>query len=122
MKTQVLNVQGAIGDIKALPALVKRGDKVGRLAAGGVLTKRAKTRAPSRTGRLRAKGIGVSVSAGSNQDEVNVGTNRIGRFMELGTRRMAAKPFLRPSISAGTGEMESAYVKAASNVIERGTK
>jgi HK97 gp10 family phage protein len=64
---------------------------------------KAKGLAPRRGGRLISEiDIAVEVSAQGNVVEGRVGVKRgkafYARFVELGTRKMAARPFLRPAV------------------------
>ncbi len=95
----------------AAPELVKAAaaDVVAKSAFA--VAQRARSLAPSRTGRLRA-GI-VSASSGLNG---RVGTNSkdlfYWRFVEFGTVKMGARPFFRPAAEA---EADS-YVRAMADI------
>ena len=64
----------------------------------------ARALAPRRRGRLAAEiDFDIEVGARGNVIEGRVGVKRKGkafyaRFVEFGTRRMAAQPFLRPAV------------------------
>ena len=70
-----------------------------------------------RTNRLRA-----SIASQRLQQGVwGFGTNvKYGRHLELGTRRMAARPFLRPVLVRERVGMERAFSRAASRSMARG--
>ena len=91
-----------------MPSLIWRGDAfrtevLGRVAtrlehAGAFGVQVARERAPVRTGRTRASiSAVVERSAMTLQIRADV---RWAVFIELGTRRMPARPFLRPALDA----------------------
>lgn len=67
--------------------------------ASRLIAQRAKRLAPVRTGRLRA-----SIEATREGVRVLV---PYAKFVEYGTRKMKAKPFLRPAISEFVNELRS---------------
>lgn len=86
-----------------------------------VVAAKAKQRVPVRTGLLR-KSITFNVSVkGASQAHALVGYRRkvfYGRFIELGTSKMSAKPFLRPALDESHGEIEAQFVHALNRIIE----
>jgi HK97 gp10 family phage protein len=89
--TVELDLRGLEQLIAAMPG---RESEIVRAAAFGVEA-RAKTKAPVDTGNLRG-----SIRAGGftpTSAEVNVGA-RYGEFVEHGTRRSRAQPFLTPAV------------------------
>lgn len=75
------------------------------LAGAKIISDEAKRLAPVRTGYLRSSIEPVTTSSGSlyGEAEINVGAF-YGPFVELGTSRMAARPFLRPAVLAKKNE------------------
>ncbi len=74
------------------------------LAGGEIVRQEASRRAPRRTGNLAAN-IVVGEPKGEKPDEIAVaiGPNKdafYGLFVELGTSKMAARPFLAPALKA----------------------
>ena len=51
-------------------------------------------------------GVGVGAAPSAAEREGHTPLSRIGVWLELGTRHMAARPFLRPSIPAAAGDSE----------------
>jgi HK97 gp10 family phage protein len=67
------------------------------------VAEQARSKAPTRHGRLRKEiGFEVNVTAYRNVIEGRVGVKRgdafYARFVEWGTRKMRAQPFLRPAV------------------------
>lgn len=91
---------------------MKSSERAALRKGGQILQKRAQSLAPVDTGRLRDKGISLSTSVTNSKDEVNIGTNRIGRFQELGTVHNAAHPFLRPALDEMQEQIISVYGQA----------
>jgi HK97 gp10 family phage protein len=85
--------------------------------AGNVVAKEARRLAPRDEGDLR-KAIAVSVSATNDRVLVDIGVRKgktsrhqdafYWRFIEIGTRFIAARPFLRPALS---GKRDEAVAK-----------
>jgi len=94
------------------PKQMRTAERASMRAAGNVLAAAAKRRAPRRTGFLASKGIGVSVSLKGDAPVANVGANRVGRFQELGTRKMRARPFLRPALAETKDQVVETYAAA----------
>jgi len=100
MADRVVFDQAALAELFESPAgpigkhLVKTAFKVER---------RAKELAPVDTGRLRAS-ITHEIGADSQGLVATVGTNVVyAPFLEYGTSRMSARPFLRPALGSVTG-------------------
>lgn len=104
---------------KLTPKQMRAVERNSLRAGGQLLAKRAKARAPMRTGRLRKRGVTVSVSVSMSAAEVNVGTGRIGLFNELGTKRMQAQPFMRPALDESQDEIIEAYGEAVKRWVEK---
>jgi len=76
------------------------GVAAGMLALGVRVATEAKRRCPVDTGRLRSS-IGVELTVSAAGPTVTVGTNvEYARYVEEGTRYMAARPFLRGALAA----------------------
>lgn len=76
----------------------------GTAAGAKVIKEEAGRRAPQRTGNL-SRNLGTWVSSKNNGEiaEARVKPKKkayYGRFVELGTRKMRARPFLRPALDA----------------------
>lgn len=89
-------------DWKAKEFLAKvSGNLVNNLdAVGQFVTQQARARAPERTGELK-EAITYEITATGEMVEVVVGVEKDafwGYFQEVGTSRMAARPFLRPAV------------------------
>ena len=73
------------------------------LRQGILVSNRAKVLCPVDTGRLRAS-IGVSQQFTPAGAVTTVGSNvEYSLYVELGTRRMRARPYLRPALQAIQG-------------------
>lgn len=83
--------------------LAKSLEEIGLIAEGY-----AKIKCPVDTGRLRN-----SISHITSSNMVAIGTNvEYGPYVELGTRRMKAQPFLRPAIEDHMQEYKDIIKKA----------
>ena len=78
-------------------------------------------RAPERTGALKA-GIGYKVTVKvDGQNVAKIGPQAMvfyGSFVELGTRKMKAKPFMRPTMYEDGEQAISAFVHGVRSVFE----
>ncbi|MDP9192298.1 MAG: HK97 gp10 family phage protein [Acidobacteriota bacterium] len=89
-------------------------------SAARVVEKAARQRVPVDTGRLK-KAITQRVTVQSSIGEALVGYRKeafYGGFVELGTSKMAAQPFLRPALDENTDEIEKTFVNALNRTIE----
>ncbi len=113
-----------------------RGEALKHALISGALLLRndAKGRAPYRTGNLRRSlhvgGEGVEAGTtgtdiggqvvGPDYAEVVVGTNvEYAIFLELGTSRMAARPYLRPAVDAQRGAVAREIADALRDLLRR---
>lgn len=83
----------------------------------------AKAKVPVRTGALK-RSISHRVSVKRSSAEATIGFDRkifYGRFIELGTSKMSAKPFLRPALDESEQKIADAFVAAINRGIERKT-
>lgn len=88
---------------------------------GHVVRSDASRRAPIKTGNLRASMTVESVSSSRDHAEVAVGPSRhapYGIFVEFGTRRMSAQPYLRPALDANRGRVRSEIGQALKRALE----
>lgn len=89
-------------------------------SAARVVEKSARQRVPVDTGRLK-KAITQNVTVKSTTGEALVGYRRevfYGRFVELGTSKMAAQPFLRPALDENQEEIRQTFLSALNRTIE----
>lgn len=105
-----------LGDRELVEKLKHLGDEVaGQILAEAaekgaeVVRAAASSKAPRRTGKLSQNiGAEVTTSAG-NLAEVSVGPLKeafYGMFLERGTKKMAARPFLRPALDENEGAVK----------------
>jgi HK97 gp10 family phage protein len=89
-----------------------------------VVVASAKTKVPVRTGALK-RGITHRVTVPQNGlGEATIGYDSkqfYGRFVELGTSRQAARPFLRPALDATQNQVEKVFREAVERGIENKT-
>ena len=84
---------------------------------GDRVAKRAKALAPRRSGRMR-RSISATVIASPTGVRSEIGPSRYwGRFVEHGTSRMAAHPFLGPALDAEKDKISSAVLDAAAEAM-----
>ena len=73
---------------------------------------------PRRSGQLARR---VTVEIAPNGLTATVGTNlTYGTFLELGTRRMAARPWLRPAFLILLSRLRTRLAQAATGAVGRG--
>lgn len=91
-----------------------RGVKIGAL----IIENEAKARVPVRTGFLR-RSISSDVQwSGRNRVVVTIGPNaEYGAFVEFGTSRMGAQPYMRPAIDLKRGEANAAVLREVAKAI-----
>lgn len=83
----------------------------------------AKSKVRVRTGALK-RGISQRVSVKPGTAEAIIGFRRdefYGRFVELGTSKMPAYPFLRPALDESQEKILEAFISAVNRGIERKT-
>lgn len=83
----------------------------------------AKSKVPVKSGALK-RGIAQRVSVRTNAAEALIGFDRktfYGRFIELGTSKMSAKPFLRPALDESQQKILEAFYSAINRGIDRKT-
>jgi len=77
---------------------------------GPQLLEQMKSATPVDTGELRGS---ENASVGSKELRLTAGTDHAG-FVEFGTRKMAAQPFMRPTVEGAGGAVGAAISEAAS--------
>ena len=118
-------------DIKGLKDLAKNADNLKKSFAGTTLRTalrngakpvrdKAKASVPVDEGKLkRSIGIRAKVSRGGD-GYADVGFSEFyGGFIELGTSRQQAQPFLRPALEGSEGEITAAFVAAMNATIAK---
>lgn len=96
--------------ISARDAINASGDEIKKTALS--IEKDAKKRSPVDTGRLRGS-ITHKFNESMGGIEANIGTNvEYANFVEYGTRKMAARPFLNPAFDAETQGLEDRIERA----------
>jgi len=86
-----------------------------------LVARSAKQKVPRRTGALQ-KAIGTRTSVRSATAESTIGFNRkafYGRFIELGTSKMAAKPFLRPALDENQRQIVDTFIESINEGVEK---
>lgn len=124
MAVHVQNIDALRRDFSNITAKMQRGvlRDAFRAAARPVVAS-AKSKVSVKTGALK-RGITQRVSVKSGSGEALIGFNRkqfYGRFIELGTSKMSAKPFLRPALDESQSKIEDAFIAAINRGIERKT-
>lgn len=79
------------------------------LAGAEIVREDASRRAPRRTGNLAKNIVTETAEKSRTKAVVNVGPNKkawYGRFVELGTSKMAPKPYLMPAFEANKRKAE----------------
>jgi len=122
MTVTIQNLPALQRDFANLTAKMQRGVLRDALrAAARPVVASAKSKVPVRTGKLQ-RGIQQRVSVRSGSAEAIIGFDRkqfYGRFIELGTSKMSAKPFLRPALDESQNQIEQAFAAAVERGINR---
>ena len=104
MATVSIHIDGAdaaaymLGDISAK---IQEGIAKGVSSAGDLVTAAAKANCPVRTGHLRTT---IEKNASGNTCEVGTNCEYAG-YLEFGTYKMAAQPYMVPALLENTGEI-----------------
>lgn len=118
----VQNLPALQRDFTQLTARMQRGVLRDALrAAARPVVAGAKSKVRVRTGNLR-RGITQRVSVKPSKAEAIIGFRRkefYGRFVELGTSKMPAYPFLRPALDESQPQILEAFAAAINRGIER---
>lgn len=123
MTITVQNLPALQRDFSNLTEKMQRGVLRDALRSSArVVAASAKSKVPRKTGALQ-KSIThrVSVKARGSAEATVGFTKFYGRFVELGTSKMAAKPFLRPALDESEGKILEAFRDAVSRGVERKT-
>lgn len=97
---------GFIVVFNRIPEVIARVEATSRSApkrVADVILRDAQARAPVRTGELRASGESVSIESGKSA-EVRFNALYAG-FVEYGTYKMSARPYLTPAFEAHKHEL-----------------
>ncbi len=98
--------------------VLNKGLKAAFMAAGAIVRDEAAARAPRLTGRLSE---GMTLEWEGRKHRAKVGPHKdtyYGDFLERGTSRMAAHPFLRPALDARREDAFRAMAKELKQTIE----
>lgn len=85
------------------------------LRSAQLVAQQARSGAPKRTGRLSRS---VTPSAQGNTARVSASAP-YGVYVEFGTRRMRARPFLRPALAAQTGAVVNTYATETQRILNK---
>lgn len=111
MATVTVDIKGiaeACGSLEAAQAKIAAGIAAGVARAGAIVEADAKGQCPVATGNLRAS---INMSAGGNT--CTVGTNcEYAGYVEFGTYKMAAQPYLIPALLNNVGTIVSCIKSA----------
>lgn len=95
-------------------------------AAGGEILKEVETRAPVRTGKLKASIHTLAYSKENRAKSViqvanskRGGIQHYAVFIEYGTAKMAAEPFMRPAFDASQQKAVDAFEKSIKAELEK---
>lgn len=118
-----MKTEGVPEVLRAFSALSNQAQRVvvrdSLRSAARVVVAKAKQRVPVDTGLLK-RSITQNVSVGSGKAEALVGYRKkafYGGFVELGTSKMRAQPFLRPALDESHTEIEAAFVDALNRTV-----
>lgn len=96
--------------ISARDAINTSGEEIKKTALS--IERNAKQRTPVDTGRLRGS-ITTKINESVGGVEAEIGTNvEYANFIEYGTRKKAARPFLNPAFNEETQGMEDRIIRA----------
>jgi HK97 gp10 family phage protein len=114
---QITGVEALKGKFEALGGAVSAKNLRVALRAGGmVVMNDAKARVPVLTGNLRRS---IALSDGPGDAEVTIGTDvEYAPYVEFGTSRMAAQPYLRPALDENHEEITRTISDALADLID----
>lgn len=103
------DIARATGQLDMLDLKIKAALPQAAMAGAAVLLEDAISRAPQRTGKLKASGRKRIDSTTPTSATAVVGfTAFYSKFVEYGTRKMAKRPFLRPAVDTKRGAIADA--------------
>lgn len=130
--TEIKGLEQLISKLNNLPEKLEK--KVIRAAVrkGAILVRnKAREKVPVKTGTLKksikirsnrvANGI-ISFKIGPTNDKKKGTDVFYGRFIEFGTSKMAAKPFMRPALDESETEVLNVVIDNIKSKLEEGTK
>lgn len=91
-------------DLPGVPGKVRQAVAEAFGELGPPLLSQMQAATPVDTGALRGS---EAASVGSSELRLTAGTDHAG-FVEFGTRKMAAQPFMRPTVEGAAGQVGSA--------------
>ena len=104
-------------NLRRLGIKMEEAIKPGLEKGGEIVRVDGSNRAPRRRGKLAADIVKSKVE----KNEIKVGPGKdvwYGKFPELGTSRMSARPYLRPALDENKDKINEAIRKELSKVIE----
>jgi HK97 gp10 family phage protein len=108
---KIIGEKELVTKLRALEASIAGGHLVeAARAASEVVRTEASRRAPRRTGKLASSIVAEIRSKSRDRAEISVGPGKeafYGMFVEMGTSKMAAQPFLRPALDESRAEVEA---------------
>lgn len=106
-----------------IPNLMKEFPKAveaGLTAVGMLVEGDAKLNCPVDTGALRSD---INYKVAMSEKVVRIGTAiEYSPYVEYGTRKMTAQPFLRPAADNNRGNIQDCFDSAVNDAIKRGIK
>lgn len=86
----------------------RRALRKGLRAGANVGLKEARSRVPKKTGNTAKKTRVKDQGVRGEDATFSVTTNYVGRFLEMGTSKMAARPFIRPAFESRASDIVEA--------------
>lgn len=121
INVKIANLEEIIGAFNRAPSLMRAA--LPKAINQSLLTigRQAEINAPVRTGRLRASILDPNgglqlATAGVFNGAVGSGTG-YGLFVEMGTKFMAAQPFLQPAVDTVTDQVQQFFTDAVQSVL-----
>jgi HK97 gp10 family phage protein len=122
----VIKVSGVESTIKRLQGIIDMGERQlaqAVMAGSLVVNDEAKGRCPYITGNLRRSIHPELVSHSSERAEVMVGTDVVyAPYVEMGTARRAAKPYLRPALNEHRDDVRSSVQNAWQDILQKNAR
>ena len=126
-EVQIQGLDGLLDKFEALDTKVAKQSLRKALKAGGdVFKQEIVTRAPQRTGQLKAEIASLtSINANEGTGAVSVGPLKhafYGEFAEFGTRHQPAKPFIRPAFDQKADDALTAFTDVLRDAVDEASK